>query len=188
MGRVVVEREVVRARSHRFGAGLLFVGADVLLYRTIALLTGSARVVLRSWVVVLTVVEMAIDVVTVVTTARWWRSGAPGHARPALRCGAAATLVHAVRVLVFVVGRTGPWVDFDVRPEHRADHGSRWRWVEVVFAAVMSLLGIIGVGIVWRVRRRSSGGGARANAPTRAAPAPPRPPLRGSSPAAVRMA
>lgn len=173
MHRALSEQGASSVRSHRVGAGLLVVGAGILLYRTIALLTGSARVVLKGWVVALTVVEMVIDVVTAVTTARWWRSGAPGHARPALRFGAAATLVHALRVLVFVLGRTGPWVDFDVRPEHRAEHGSRWRWAEVVFAAVMSVLGVIGAGIVWRVRRRSSGRGTRANAPTRVVPTSP---------------
>lgn len=35
---------------------------------------------------------------------------------------AALVVVHAFRVAVFALGRTGPWIDFDVRPEFRATH------------------------------------------------------------------
>jgi hypothetical protein len=142
--------------SRRCGPGLLIGGACVLIYRTIALLAGEARTVLKRWVVALTVLEMFVDVVTVVAAARWWRTRAPGHTRVPLRVGAVATCLHAVRVLVFVLGRTGPWVDFDVRPEHRADHRRRWNWAQVVFAGVMSTLGIIGAVAVWHVRHRAS--------------------------------
>ena len=150
------ERGDAPARSRPCGPGLLIVGACVLLYRTVALLAGEARTVLKRWVVALTVMEMVVDVVTVVAAARWWRTRAADHARLPLRVGAVATCLHAARVLVFVLGRTGPWVDFDVRPEHRADHRRRWSWAQVVFAGVMSTLGIIGAVTVWRVRRRSS--------------------------------
>ncbi len=142
-------------RSSGVGPGLLVAGAGVLLYRTIALLAGEARAVLKSWVVALTVIEMIVDFVTVLGAVRWWRSRTPRHARLPLRVAAAATLLHSVRVLVFVVGRTGPWVDFDVRREHRADHRERWRWAEVVFAGVMSAFGVIGVVVVWCCRRGS---------------------------------
>jgi len=142
-------------RSSGVVPGLLIAGAGVLLARTIALLAGGARAVLKSWVVALTVIEMIVDIVTVLGAARWWRSRIPRHARLPLRVAAAATLLHAVRVLVFVLGRTGPWIDFDVRPEHRADHRERWRWAEVAFAGVMSAFGVVGVVVVWRARRRS---------------------------------
>ncbi|NNF68211.1 MAG: hypothetical protein HKN01_00450 [Acidimicrobiia bacterium] len=147
--------EAVSASS--VGPALLLGGAGILLSRTIVLLTGDARTVLKRWVMTLTVVEMMIDLATGVAAARWWRSSAPGHGRLALRAGAMATLLHAGRVLVFVVGRTGPWVDFDVRSEHREGHRERWSWNGVVFAAVMSVLGVVGVVVVWRARRRSLG-------------------------------
>lgn len=140
-------------RSRPVGPALLVGGAGILLYRTIALLAGGARAVLRSWVVVLTVVEMIVDAVTLVAAARWWRSGNTRDARLPLGMGAAATLLHAVRVLVFVLGRTGPWRDFDVRPEQRADHRQRWTWRGVVFAGLMSCLGVLGMLIIWRARR-----------------------------------
>ena len=112
--------------ARRWAPGLLFTGAGLLLYRTIALLLGGARTVLKPWVVQLTYVEMAIDAITMLSATRWWSSRNPDHAHPALVAGAATTLVHAGRVAVFVVGRTGPWVDFDVREDQRAGHDARW--------------------------------------------------------------
>jgi hypothetical protein len=141
--------------SSGFGPGLLFAGAGVLLYRTIALLAGGARAVLKGWVLALTVLEMLVDIGTMAAAMRWWRSRAPRDAQLPLRVGAVATLLHAVRVVVFVLGRTGPWVDFDVRSEKRAQHGERWNWAEVIFAGAMSILGVVGVAIIWCVRRRT---------------------------------
>ena len=134
---------------------LLFGGAAVLVYRTVFLLSG-ARSVLKGWVVALTIVEMAVDIATLLAAVRWWVTRDPHHSRPAMRFGAAATLLHAMRVSVFVLGRTGPWRDFDVRPEHRPDHDQRWTWGGVVVAGVMSALGFLGVGIIWQLRRSAA--------------------------------
>lgn len=142
-------------KSAEVGPALLSGGAAILVYRTVALLSG-ARSVLKGWVVALTVVEMAVDLATMLAAARWWVTRDPHHSRPALRFGAAATLLHAVRVSVFVLGRSGPWRDFDVRPEHRPDHDQRWTWGGVIFAGVMSILGVLGAGIIWRVRRSAA--------------------------------
>lgn len=146
---------VAPSRSSGVVPALLGGGAGILLYRTIALLAGGARSVLKGWVVMLTVIEMMVDIVTIIGAARWWLSRSPRHAHLPLRAGATATLLHTARVLVFVLGRTGPWVDFDVRPEHRADHRERWTWPGVVFAGVMSVLGVVGVVVSWRARRSS---------------------------------
>jgi len=151
------DRSAIQLRARRAGPGLLLVGAGILLYRTVALLAGGARKVLQWWVVALTIFEMLLDTVTLVAAARWWRSGRARNASLPLRFGAAATLLHAARVGVFVIGRTGPWVDVDVRPECRAGHRERWTWSQVVFAGAMSVLGVSGVLIMWRVRRRSTG-------------------------------
>jgi hypothetical protein len=61
-----------------------------------------------------------------------------------------AVIVHAFRVLVYVLGRFRPFKDFDVRPEARAGHDERWSWREIVFAAVMSILGLVGISVVRR--------------------------------------
>lgn len=138
----------------RSSAVLLCGGASILLYRTIALLAGGAKAVLKPWVVGLTYLEMALDALTIVGGIRWWVSGSKRHAQFPLRAGAAATVLHAIRVLVFVLGRTGPFVDFDVRPEQRADHDERWTWTEVVVAAMLSIMGLVGLLIIWRTGRR----------------------------------
>ena len=142
------------AQSSRLFPGLLIAGSGILLFRTIALLATGARAVLKRWVVGLTLAEMLIDVVTIAKSARWWWTRDPRHARLAMRAGEAATVLHAVRVAVFVLGRTGPWKDFDVRPDKRADHSERWTWAQVVFAGVLSVLGVIGVLVIWLARRR----------------------------------
>ena len=104
--------------------------------------------------IALTYVEMLLDAGTAAGALRWWRSRSRRDAHLPLRTGAAAALLHAVRVLVFVLGRTGPWVDFDVRPEARADHDRRWTWTQVVVAGVLSVMGVIGTGLVWNWRAR----------------------------------
>jgi hypothetical protein len=77
------------------------------------------------------------------------------HARLPLRATAAAVFLHAVRVLIYALGRIGPWIDFDIRPEYRALYSSRGSMGWVYFASIMSILGILGVIIIWRNRRRS---------------------------------
>jgi hypothetical protein len=140
--------------SSRWAPELLIAGAGILFARTVALIAGGARKVLQPWVVGLTYLEMAIDLVSIATAARWCRSRQPDQARWALRAGAAATFLHAGRVAVFVIGRTGPWVDFDVREEQRDGHDERWTWPQVVFAGTMSALGVVGVLVIGLVRRR----------------------------------
>jgi hypothetical protein len=147
----------------RPGPGVLFLGAGVLLFRTIALLAGGARRVLQPWVVALTWVEMALDAITMLLAARWWVSGSDRHAAAPSRVGAMATLLHAARVAVFVLGRTGPPFDFDVRPEARADHDQRWNWTQVVVAGVLSGAGVLAVVVIWSTRRRSGRGHGRSS-------------------------
>jgi len=112
--------------------------------------------VLVLWVFVLLIVEMLIDLGCLISSISWWISNKKSAASIPLRFGAAAAIFHAFRVLIFVLGRVGPWINFDVRPEQRALHDTRWTWPEVYFAATMSVLGVICVIIIWRLRRRTS--------------------------------
>lgn len=154
---------VARAlRSGQVHPALLTGGAGLLLYRTVALLAGGGRIVLKPWVVALTVVEMVLDVVTTIGSLRWWATRSAERAPLALRAGAATTLVHAARVSIFVLGRTGPWQDFDVRRAHRAGHRQRWTWGQVVFAGVLSALGVVAVLRIWQARRTPPRTAARA--------------------------
>jgi hypothetical protein len=147
---------LVRKHSkQRLYAGLLFVGASILLYRTVAMVVGGSLGILAWWVSLLLVAELLIDLGCASYSAAWWISNDARMDRIPLRLGATAAILHAVRVAVFVIGRVGPWINFDVRPEHRALHHTRWDLGQVYFAALMSILGVIGVVVIWRHRRRA---------------------------------
>ena len=68
-----------------------------------------------------------LDLSCLLSSIFWWIKNDKSKARLPLRLGAAAAILHALRVIIFVLGRVGPWIDFDVRPEHRALHDARWR-------------------------------------------------------------
>lgn len=139
----------------RLYASLVILGACILLFRTVLMMAQGAMAVLVAWVLGLLLAELVLDVATLAGSVRWWVTREEGHARLPLRTCAAAVILHAVRVLIFVLGRIGPWIDFDVRPEQRALHSTRWSWGWLYFAAVMSVLGVLGVLIIWRYRRRA---------------------------------
>ncbi len=63
-------------------------------------------------------------------------------------------LGHAVRVLIFVLGRTEFLRDFEIRPEYRPLSPERWSWSEVYFAATMSVLSLLFVLVIWMRRRK----------------------------------
>ncbi len=139
----------------RLYASLLILGAGFLLFRTIMMLSQGSLNVFVSWVSILLIAEFLIDLGCLSSSTFWWISNDKNKASIPLRFAAAVIIVHAMRVLVFVLGRVGPWVDFDVRPEHRALHNTRWSWTGVYFAAIMSVLSICVLIIVWRLRRRA---------------------------------
>ena len=141
--------------KQRLYAGLLFFGACILLYRTITMLVQGNLGILVWWVSLLLVAEFLIDLGCASSSVAWWISNDARMDKIPLRLGAAAALLHAFRVLIFVIGRVGPWINFDVRPEHRALHYTRWEMGQVYSAAIMSILGIIGVVVIWRNRRRA---------------------------------
>jgi hypothetical protein len=101
--------------------------------------------------------ELSLDIATLGASIRWWMTSTRRHRQLPLRLAAAAIILHAVRVTVFVLGRFPPLKDFDVRPERRASHDQRWNWAQVSFAAVMSVLGIVGVFLVRRRVRPGPG-------------------------------
>jgi hypothetical protein len=144
------------ASQSRMIATLLFLGAAFLLYRTVAMLAGGAVHILVPWVVALLFLELVIDGMTMGMCLLWGISLSTWHGVQAFRLTAAVVIVHAVRVLIFVIGRTGPWVDFDVQSLARAGHAARWTWFGVWFAATMSVLSVVVLIAVWLHRRRRS--------------------------------
>lgn len=147
----------ISSLKQRIYASLLFLGAGILLYRTITMLSQGAMEILVLWVSALLIAELLIDALCMITTVVWWITNDSTKDRLPLRFGATAAILHAIRVLIFLLGRVGPWYDFDVQPVKRAMHGERWSWNQVWFASILSLLGIIGVIIIWQFRKRKKG-------------------------------
>ncbi len=141
--------------KQRLYASLLILGAGFLLFRTIMLISQGSLSIYVSWVSILLIAEFLIDLGCLLSSIFWWINDDENKASIPLRFAAVVIILHAVRVLIFVLGRVGPWIDFDVRPEHRALHYTRWSWTGVYFAAIMSILSVFVLIIVWRLRRRT---------------------------------
>ncbi len=141
--------------KQRIYASLLALGACILLYRTIMMLSQGALNTLVLWVSILLFAELLLDLSCLLSSIFWWIKNDKNKSRIPLRLGAVAALLHAVRVLIFVLGRVGPWIDFDVRPDQIEMQYTRWTWTGVYFAAILAVLGIIGVIIIWILIRRA---------------------------------
>lgn len=139
----------------RFYATFIFLGAGFLFFRTILMIIQDALVWMVPWVAALLLAESVLDATILLGAMRWWVTQAEEHASFPLRTTAAAVFLHAVRVLIYALGRVGPWIDFDIRPEYRAIYSSRGSIGWVYFASIMSVLGILGVIIIWKNRRGS---------------------------------
>lgn len=144
-----------KKNDQRIYAGLLFAGAALLWSRTIIMMVQGALEILTWWVSALLILEALIDLGCMAASWHWFRKASPKYAQAPLQLGAAAAILHAIRVLIFVLGRTALLMNFDVRPAHRALHDTRWSWGWLYFAAAMSVLGIIGVWAIWYYRKRS---------------------------------
>jgi hypothetical protein len=140
--------------KNRLYASLLSLGAAFLLFRTIMMTVQGYLSILVPWVASTIIIEGALDLATLVFCLRWLKTASPDHASAPLRLTVAVVIVHALRVSIFVLGRAGPWINFDVRPEHHALHHTRWAWTDVYFASTMSVLSIVAVLVIWRRRRK----------------------------------
>ena len=135
---------------------LLIFGAGILLFRTLRLLTvENGWEILAVWVLVLTFVEMSIDLLCIFYSFRWFFRGSESLQRMSLRAGAAAALFHAFRVVIYAFGRLGPWVGFDRKPAFRQAGEVDLFWV--YFASILSVLGVAAVIIIWlRIRKKKN--------------------------------
>lgn len=129
-------------------SSLLIFGAGILLFRTIRLLTvENGWEHLAIWVIVFTFIEMFIDLLCIIFSFQWFFNNYEGLKRISLKFGAAAAIFHAFRVLIYVIGRIGPWINFDLKPQFRQTHNVEMFWV--YFASVLSILGIVVVIFIW---------------------------------------
>jgi hypothetical protein len=140
--------------KQRVYALLLILGSAILLFRTLAMVAGGYLTYQVWWAAALIIAEMIIDAGCMLSAAWWFRINERSRDKLPLRLGTAAALMHAIRVLVYVLGRTGPWINFDYKPEyHYMFEETEWFWVW--FAAILAILGVAGVVIIWRIRIRN---------------------------------
>lgn len=141
-------------RKQRIFASLLILGAGVLLFRTTKMVWDGALLTLMPWVSALLIAEFLIDLGCLAASTRWCLAGEGKYASLPLRLGAAAAILHAFRVFIYVMGRIGPWPGFDIRPELRIRQAANYSQGWLIFAAIMSILGIAGVVIIYLHRRK----------------------------------
>lgn len=143
--------------KQRLFAGFIFLGAGFLLFRTIRLISQGYLSMYTLWAAGLLLLEFLILGAALLGAVRWFVSSDGKHDRFPLMVIAAGIFLHAFRVGIYVLGRIGPWKDFEIRPEYRALFAGGWSMFWVIFTAVMSVLGMIGVIIVWRMRKKQRG-------------------------------
>ena len=135
-------------KRQKIYSSLMALGASILLFRTIRLLTvENGWETLSVWVIALTFIEMLMDVFCIVYSCHWLIADSSKSQKRSLRLGASAAIFHAFRVLIYVIGRTSPWINFDVKPQFRSTHDVDMFWV--YFAAILSIAGILGVILIW---------------------------------------
>ena len=127
----------IKRYKQRIYAFLLSVGAGFLLFRTFHMMfVVHAFELLVPWVSVLLVAECIVDLACLVGSIRWAVTNDEHNAGLPLRLCVAVIILHAIRVLIYVLGRTGPWINFDVKPVHHASYITNWFWV--YFAGILS--------------------------------------------------
>ena len=73
------------ASKRRIYASLLALGACVLLFRTIAMISGGSLDILVLWASVLLIAELLIDAGCLLGSIRWWIGNDPGKSHLALK-------------------------------------------------------------------------------------------------------
>ena len=141
--------------KQRLYSSLLFLGACILLFRTITMIVQGYLGVFVIWVSVLLMAEFLVDLGCAAFSVVWWISNDARKDKIPLRLGTAAAILHAIRVLIYVVGRIGSSNNFDIKPEYHSSSYAHWEIGWVYFASIMSILGLIGVVIIWQYRQRA---------------------------------
>ena len=123
---------------------LMILGASVLLFRTVRLLFfEDGLIILALWTKILTIIEMIVDILCIFFSFEWLRKSEVKFKIVSFRLCEIATLFHGFRVLIYILGRIGPWKDFDKTPEFRLQGTTNTFWL--YFAGILSVVGVIGV-------------------------------------------
>jgi len=145
----------MKTKKPRLYASLLILGAGILLFRGVLRLSQGAIAIHVPWVFALLIIETLLDSACLLSAAWWWTTNDQSKDRIPLRLAAAAVILHGIRVWIFVLTRVGPWKNFDIRPEQLADHAIWWSWGWLCVAVILATSAVIGVIVIWIIRRRT---------------------------------
>lgn len=126
-------------RYHFF---LLTLGASILVFRTIKLLyfeEGLLKLALLP--IFLTYVEMISDLTCIASSLTFIIKLKLVAKKTAIISGSFSTLLHFTRVLIYFLGRTTAFTDFDLKPQFRGAVLQSEFWP--YFALILSIVGII---------------------------------------------
>ena len=143
----------IKDPRQRLYSGLLMLGTFILMLRTLRMvLVEQEFEMLTDWVYVLLILEFMLILGCLLASSRWFVLSKWRYASTALKLGSWAVMLHALRVLIYVLGRTGPWINLDVKPVYHKSYSFDWFWI--YFAAGFAALGLIGLVIAWRIWRQ----------------------------------
>ena len=143
----------IKDPKQRLYSGLILAGVSILLFRTLRMvLVEQAFEILVEWVYTLLILEFMIDLACLLAALRWFVLSKWKYASSAMKLGAWAAILHAIRVAIYVLGRTGPWENFDVQPRYHTSYTFDWFWI--YFAAGFSILSLVGLYVTWRLWRQ----------------------------------
>lgn len=132
---------------------LIIFGASILLFRTIRLMFfEDGLIILALWTKILTFIEMIIDLLCVLATFKWLKESELRFRSISLWLGSTVTIFHALRVLIYILGRVGPWKDFDKDPVYRLQGTTNTFWL--LLAGSLSVVGVFGVIIIGKLMKQ----------------------------------
>ncbi|MBT8320986.1 MAG: hypothetical protein KJO90_04885 [Eudoraea sp.] len=146
----------IKDPKQRLYASLLIAATSILLIRSWHMSMEEQNfAVLVGWVYSLLILEFMLTIGCLLAASRWFVLSKWQYASTALKFGVWAVMMHAVRVFILVLGRTGKWQNFDLIPEYHAVFSIDWFWL--YFSVGFALMALIGVYVVWRLWRRVKG-------------------------------
>jgi hypothetical protein len=155
---VEIKQNLMKVRpsffGHRWKALLFTIGGAILVSRAFTMMVDGYLGIYVPWAAILLALEFLIDATWLASAIAWFFKDNKANEKNTFNLAAASILLHAFRVMIFVLARIGPLTNFDIKETYHATHYARWDWTGIFLAATLSLMGVVGVLVVWGIRRR----------------------------------
>ena len=146
----------IKDPKQRLYASLLITATSILVVRTWHMVMEEQNfAILVGWVYGLFILEFMLTMGCLLASSRWFVLSKWQYASTAMKLGVWAVMLHAVRVLILVLGRSEFGQNFDVLPAYRSTFSIDQVWI--YFSVGFTVVALTGVYIVWRLWRRVKG-------------------------------